>query len=540
MLSIALQSFLLIPLLFFGSLGLGNSLSLSTSARWVVDMASGRRVKLSCVNWVAHMQPMVAEGLDKKPLQDIASKVASLGFNCVRLTWATYMFTRTQPVKFTVAQSLNSLGLGEAAIGIVSNNPSLFNLTLLQAYDAVVDQLGTNGLMVVLDNHVSRPQWCCGDNDGNGFFGDTYFDPEEWLQGLDIVAKRFSGKSQVVGMSIRNELRGPRQSETDWYRYIRRGVKKIHKANPNVLVIVSGLNYDTELSFLKGTPLGVNLDNKLVYEAHWYSFSEGNRLVWKTQPPGQVCADAIRRLEDRAGFVMEGDNPVPMFISEFGVDQTGENPADNRFLSCFLAFAVERDMDWAMWALQGSYYLRNGQAGFEETYGVLDGNWDQTRNPKFQERFRLLQEIIQDPRSDTPTYHIIFHPLSGLCVRVNENNSVEASDCRDRSHWSYEGGQAPIRLLGTGLCLGVTGDGLPVTLSSTCSSEQSNWSIVSSSKLHVAAKDVEGRALCLEINSSNSSTILTSKCVCSIDDNNCDENLETKWFKLIPTNLKLN
>ncbi|KAJ4951820.1 hypothetical protein NE237_028652 [Protea cynaroides] len=538
MLGLTLQTILLIPLLFFGSLSLCNSLPLSTSARWVVDTASGRRVKLSCVNWVAHMEPMVAEGLDKKPLQDIASKVASLGFNCVRLTWATYMFTRTLPVNFTVARSLNSLGLGKAVLGIASNNPTLLNLTILQAYDAVVDELGASGLMVVLDNHVSRPKWCCGADDGNGFFGDTYFDPEEWLQGLNIVANRFSGKSQVVGMSIRNELRGPNQTETDWYRYIRRGVKEVHNANPDVLVIVSGLNYDTDLRFLKGSSLGVDLDDKLVYEVHWYSFSGINRQVWKTQSPGLVCADAIGSIEDRAGFLMQGENPVPLFISEFGVDQTGENLADNRFLSCFLAFAVERNMDCAVWALQGSYYLRNGQAGSEETYGVLDGNWDQTRNPNFQERFRLMQEIIQDPKSDNPKYHIIFHPLSGRCARVNENNSVEASDCQDRNRWSYEGGQGPIRLLGTDLCLSVNGDGLPVTLSSNCSSEQSSWSMVSRSKLHVAAMDAEGRSLCLDNNPSNSSTILTNKCVCSEDDTtNCEENPQNKWFKLIPTNL---
>ncbi|KAK3227928.1 hypothetical protein Dsin_007790 [Dipteronia sinensis] len=66
---------------------------LSTQGRWIVD-SSGRRVKLACTSWAAHMEPMLAEGLHKKPLKDIVAKLVQLKFNCVRLTWATYMFTR--------------------------------------------------------------------------------------------------------------------------------------------------------------------------------------------------------------------------------------------------------------------------------------------------------------------------------------------------------------------------------------------------------------------------------------------------------------
>ncbi|KAG4989948.1 hypothetical protein JHK84_032503 [Glycine max] len=44
----------------------------------------------------------------------------------------------------------------------------------------VVKGLGDNGVMVILDNHVSKPRWCCSDDDGNGFFGDSYFDPDQY------------------------------------------------------------------------------------------------------------------------------------------------------------------------------------------------------------------------------------------------------------------------------------------------------------------------------------------------------------------------
>ena len=47
---------------------------------------SGQRVKLACVNWSGgQLEAYVVNGLDKQPLAFIAQKIASLGFNCVRL-----------------------------------------------------------------------------------------------------------------------------------------------------------------------------------------------------------------------------------------------------------------------------------------------------------------------------------------------------------------------------------------------------------------------------------------------------------------------
>jgi hypothetical protein len=83
---------------------------------------------------------------------------------------------------------------------------------------SVVSSLGDNNLMVILDNHVSKPGWCCSPSDGNGFFGDGNFEPDVWVDGLTRMATLFSGVPNVVGMSLRNELRGPRQNSNDWYK----------------------------------------------------------------------------------------------------------------------------------------------------------------------------------------------------------------------------------------------------------------------------------------------------------------------------------
>lgn len=82
-----------------------------------------------------------------------------------------------------------------------------------------MSNLGDNNIMVILDNHISKPGWCCSQFDGNGFFGDLYFNPDLWLTGLTKMATMFNTTTNVVAMSLRNELRGRRENVSDWYRY---------------------------------------------------------------------------------------------------------------------------------------------------------------------------------------------------------------------------------------------------------------------------------------------------------------------------------
>ncbi|KAF5940043.1 hypothetical protein HYC85_021210 [Camellia sinensis] len=77
---------------------------------------------------------------------------------------------------------------------------------------AVVSSLGNNKVMVILDNHISKPDWCCDKSDGSGFFGDQYFNPDLWIKSLTVMASLFKGTPYVVGMSLRNELRGRKEN----------------------------------------------------------------------------------------------------------------------------------------------------------------------------------------------------------------------------------------------------------------------------------------------------------------------------------------
>ncbi|KAK6933822.1 hypothetical protein RJ641_036716 [Dillenia turbinata] len=110
--------------------------------------------------------------------------------------------------------------------------------------------------------------------------------------------------------------------------------------------------------------------------------------------------------------------------------------------------------------------------------------------------------------------------------------------CKEPSQWDHDGDEAALRLIGTDLCLQVVGDGLPAVLSTDCSCTQSTWAFASSSRLHLAAPDQEGRLLCLEMNSTNPHTIMTNTCICLDDGSVCDRDPQSQWFKLISSNFK--
>ncbi|KAJ8758914.1 hypothetical protein K2173_002693 [Erythroxylum novogranatense] len=502
-----------------------SALPLFTNSRWIVD-ESGQRVKLACVNWVSHLEALVAEGLSKQPMDVIAKRIVSMGFNCVRLTWPLYLATNDTLNSITVRQSFQSLGLVESISGVQANNPYIIDLPLIKAYQTVVSSLRDNNVMVILDNHISKPGWCCSNFDGNGFFGDQQFNPDLWIKGLSRMATMFNGVPNVIGMSLRNELRGPKQNVNDWYRYMQKGAEAVHSANPDVLVILSGLRYDKDLSFLHNRPVNLTFSDKVVFEIHWYAFSDGQ--AWVNGNPNQVCGSVVGNMMRMSGFLL--DQGWPLFVSEFGVDQRGKNVNDNRYLGCFLGMAAELDFDWALWTIVGSYYLREGVVGTNEYYGLLDWNWRQARNSSFLQQISAIQLPFQGPGfAETRTHKVIYHPSTGLCVlRRTLFDPLKLGPCSQSDSWQYTP-QKTITLKGTYFCLQADELGKPAELGFICTDSNSKWEAISDSKMHLASKLADGTTVCLDVDSNY--TIVTNSCKCLSKDSSCDP--ASQWFKLI-------
>lgn len=343
-------------------------------------------------------------------------------------------------------------------------------------------------------------------------------------------------------MSIRNELRGPRQNMTTWYDYMQQGGAAIHHQNPNILVIFSGLSFDTNLGFLKSQPITNNLDNKLVFESHWYSFGQPyDNWIHQTN---EYCANVTKLFMDQSGFLLlhGNENRFPVFLSEFGLDQRGGNEMENRYFVCLLATVAEIDIDWGLWQLPGSYMLREGRVDMEDVYGMYDFMWDKVRNSTMVDRLRFIQTKIQlgvNEGQCNQTSYVLYHPLTGQCVEAN--NYLSMTDCQHASHWTHERDGGSIQLTSTTHCLTTVKQGMSPVMSNhdDCLTPRSFWNVVSSSKHHLASKDDEGNNLCLEVDPFTLK-VVTNKCLCLDDDLRdvlkCEDNPQSQWLKLIPIN----
>lgn len=397
------------------------TLPLSSTSRWIVD-STNKRVKLRCVNWAGHMETNIPEGLHRQPMDYIVDWIAAQGFNCVRLTYSTDLALNPGvPVSASFAAASREWSRPALAdlftSGVAVHNPWIVpdKTTTLDVFGAAIDKLFAKGVMTILDNHVSKASWCCNLTDGNGWWDEAFgynpwnsrfFRTQEWLAGLQTMAAWSQSRRGVVGMSLRNELRafllqdlnGKRR---DWYNFIKKAGDLVHATNPDVLVIVGGAQSTTDLIHLRDTPLDTSgWKGKNVWEMHAYSFTV-------TFPDPFKNCDLVKAAYGLfSGFVLEQGKSWtgPLLMSEFGVGMTGGeaqydglSEKDDRYLKCLVSYLQGNDADWAVWAIQGSYYIRDGQVDLDEGWGMMDHEWKGWRNVRFAERLGDMWKMTQKP-----------------------------------------------------------------------------------------------------------------------------------------------
>ncbi|KAK0723056.1 glycoside hydrolase family 5 protein [Lasiosphaeria miniovina] len=396
---------------------LGQALPLKSSSRWILD-ANNQRVKLRCVNWAGHMETHIPEGLHRQSVEYIAGWIRRNNFNCVRLTYSTdHALDPARRVSDAFVAAGQAAGVSAAAMSglyaaVVQHNPFVANATTRDVFGAVVDTLWANGVMTVLDNHVSRASWCCNLTDGNGWwdsgFGynswnSRFFNTQSWLAGLQAMAAWSQGHRGVVAMSLRNEIREfllqGINRRADWYNYVKQAGDLVHATHPDVLVLVGGTQSTTDLTHVRSKMLDTSgWAGKHVWEMHAYSFTV-------TFPDPFTSCDAVQAEYGLfAGFVLEQGKPYtgPLVLSEFGVGMTGGSerglvPKDSRYLACITAYMQNNDADWAVWAVQGSYYVRDGNVDADEGWGLLDHEWRDWRNQAFPGMLGSMWTVNQGP-----------------------------------------------------------------------------------------------------------------------------------------------
>jgi endoglucanase len=206
--------------------------------------AAGHRVRLTSVNWYGFDQKeFVAGGLDVAPLQTIIEQIRAIGANSVRLPWANETLEKN-PVVPDYALKANPKFRGKRAMAVM---------------DAVIDALARAHILIILDNHMSRADWCCKDDDGNGLWYNAEYPEEQWLADWRAIVRRYRKQRWVIGADLRNELRsgaqwGGTDPHLDWHAAAQRGGNAVLAENSNLLVMVEGPQYSTDFTAFASLP----------------------------------------------------------------------------------------------------------------------------------------------------------------------------------------------------------------------------------------------------------------------------------------------
>ncbi|KAK4199531.1 glycoside hydrolase family 5 protein [Triangularia verruculosa] len=381
------------------------------------------------VNWPLSGETMIPEGLEHASADSILDRIASAGFNFIRMPYAIemidlfYLNNQTSP---PFPQTLlSTLGPDNGTLittQILTHNPIWTrNTTLLKIWSDVVRMAAAKQLYVHPDAHVSKAKWCCSHADGNAWFGDTHFHTGNWKRGLEYVAAWAGNHSNIVSMSLRNE---PRSSSIaggyNWVNFLGNmtsAADAIHAANPDLLITWAGMQFGQDLSALttanknlwtagcykcdavrdglRREPVYFNLDDhpwggKVVWEVHLYESSEdmdtGNcRMIeaglyrngFNALGMGRpaACNSTLRAAGVEEEWCAPAQKLTPVILSEFGRRQDGGLMSDV-LLGCLREFTKRYGVSWAMWSLAGRYRIREGRQQDEDAWGLLNGTWN--------------------------------------------------------------------------------------------------------------------------------------------------------------------
>ncbi len=344
---------------------------LRTDGPRIVD-ATGRTIRLTSVNWYGFDEKdFVAGGLDHAPLSVIVEQIKKLGVNSVRLPWANETLERNPSV----------------AAYAVAANPQFRGKRAMDVMDAVVSALGDARLMVILDNHVSRADWCCSETDGNGLWYNADYPEEKWLEDWGRIIRRYRGDPWVVGADLRNELRsgaswGGTDPKLDWHAAAERGGAAVLRANPSLLVFVESPHYSTDFSGFDKLAVKLPIAHRLVYSPHAY-FDAGHRFANYEAMKGAYHA--------RAGFLLELG--FPLWIGEFGACQTLRCGSNAEWFRWFVKLLKEDErLSWSYWPLNGTQSSGAGRRYDSlETYGLLSRDYRRVIAPEIVDLLRTVE-----------------------------------------------------------------------------------------------------------------------------------------------------
>ena len=324
---------------------------LHTQGANIVD-AQNHVVRLTGLSWFGmETSNFAPHGLWSRSMASMLDQIATLGFNMIRVPYTNQMFDA-----------------GSTPNGVDANqNPTLIGKTAIEILDALVAGAKQRGLRVVLDRHrpdasAQSPLWYTG-----------AVSEQRWIDDWKVLALRYKGDPTVIGFDLHNEPHGNAtwgdgNMQTDWRLAAERAGAAVQAINPDLLIIVEGVEQAGGKSYWWGgnlrsaatSPVRLPVANHLVYSPHDYPASVFAQ-PWFSDPTYPANLPAVW---DEAWGYLAKTGVAPVWVGEFGTKNL--TTVDQKWLSGMASYIETRGLSFAFWCL-------NPDSG--DTGGILKDDW---------------------------------------------------------------------------------------------------------------------------------------------------------------------
>jgi len=325
---------------------------LHTEGNQIVDSA-GNPVILTGISWFGlETESFAPHGLWARNWETLLDQIVDMGFNTLRLPYSNQLLDPSSRPN-NINEELN---------------PDLKGLSGLEVMDKIIAGAGQRGLKVILDRH--RPD--------SHAQSDLWYTPEyseeRWIKDWVMLVERYAGDDTVIGVDLHNEPHGRAtwgsgDPATDWQLAAERAGNAILKVNPNLLIIVEGVDqyqgdwywWGGNLMGAREQPVRLDVPAQLVYSTHVYG-PDVYPQPWFWDPS---FPDNLPGIWDRHWGYLSREGIAPVIVGEFGGRSVGEDK-EGIWQRALVAYLRGSNFSYIYWTL-------NPNSG--DTGGILLDDW---------------------------------------------------------------------------------------------------------------------------------------------------------------------
>ena len=312
--------------------------------------ANNNRFTIKATSWFGLETPdCVPHGLwGTLTIDEALANIKSMGFNTVRLPYSNECLAAT-----TIKGSVNYWA--NRAYNLEGKRP-------LDVMDTVVARAKANGLQIILDRH--RPMSA----DQSPLWYTSAVPESKWISDWKMLADRYKSDPTVIGADLHNEPYGAATwgrgtAATDWQAAATRGGNAVLASNPNLLIIVEGIETQGDgtstwwgggLSDVGAKPVVLDTPNRVVYSPHDYPASLFPQK-WFSEPAYPANLPAV--WDKNWGYIQK-QGIAPILLGEFGSALATES--DKQWMTSIVSYLKTNGMSFAYWSFNPNSGITGG------------------------------------------------------------------------------------------------------------------------------------------------------------------------------------